>query len=252
MRLLSLCPSTTLSLFQLGVGNRLVGVTRYCVHPAEAVASIEKVGGTKNPKLARILELGPDLVFLNREENRREDWEALQAAGIACHLSYPRTVHQVIQTVLDFGQVLGVTDSAAQLVDEIVVARDHARKQVPTYDLSWVYLIWRKPWMAVNNETYISSLICEAGGRNALAHRQQTYPEVSAAELSECDPDLVLLSSEPFPFKSKHIDELAMATGLPASRFRLVDGELLSWHGSFTARGLEYASGLIGIRGVGN
>ncbi|CAM2067903.1 ABC transporter substrate-binding protein [Sulfidibacter corallicola] len=241
MKLVSLCPSITKLVFDLGAGDRLLAVTKFCIHPAAEVASLEKVGGTKDPKLDRIRELKPDLILMNREENRREDWEALTEAGLDCHISHPCSVDASMAFVADLGHRLGRAAAAAALIEEMKRARTRLRvARTGAGERSFAYLIWRKPWMTINGSTYISSLIAEAGARNVFGDHPTIYPAVSAEELASVDPDLVLLSSEPFPFKAKHIDELAQATGMTRERFRLVDGELLSWHGALTAAGLDY------------
>lgn len=242
LRLISLCPSITHTLFELGKGADLVGITRFCVKPADKVARIEKVGGTKNPKLDRILALEPDWVFLNREENRREDWEALQREGIRCHVSFPGSIEASKAMLRDIGACLGCGTRAEVLAASItsVQKRISERKHLAAH-LSWAYLIWRKPWMTVNGSTYIHGLISEVAEGNVFAGRPQPYPEISAQELGAANPDLILMSSEPFPFKTKHIEALSAETGIPVSRFRLVDGERLSWHGALSAEGLAYA-----------
>lgn len=242
MRLVSLCPSTTRLIFDLGRGGDLVGITKFCIHPAEAVAGIEKVGGTKDPKIERILALKPDLVLLNREENRREDWEALDQAGISCHLSFPRTVADCRALVADLGGLLHAEAKATQILSAIDDSAERAQKAASQNpNVPFAYLIWRKPWMTVNSKTYISKLLSDAGGLNVFADAEQDYPAITAQQIAAAKPRMILLSSEPFPFKQKHIDELAAATGLPKAQIHLVDGELLSWHGSHTADGLDYA-----------
>ena len=109
----------------------------------------------------------------------------------------------------------------------------------------FAYLIWRKPWMTVNRDTFAHALLAQAGGRNVFADLSERYPEIEAEDLERAAPDVVLLCTEPFPFAEKHVEELALATGLPRSRFRIADGELLSWHGSRTPAGIDYAEGLI-------
>ncbi len=109
----------------------------------------------------------------------------------------------------------------------------------------WAYLIWRKPWMTVNSDTFIDALLTQAGGHNVFGGRDERYPAVSAAEIAAADPAVVLLSTEPFPFADARADELAQATGLGPERFRIVDGQLLSWHGSRTPAGIDYAERVI-------
>jgi len=246
MRLVSLCPSITKLIFDLGRGEDLAGVTKYCVHPAEGVAGIEKLGGTKDPDVARIIALAPDLVLLNREENRREDWAALSEAGVPCCITLPVTLDETESAVAEIGAAVAREAEAAALVARIRAARRRARAaRDGRGPARWAYLIWRKPWMTVNRATYIHHLLAEAGGANVFADLDPEYPAIEADALAAADPDAVLLSSEPFPFKDKHIRELSGLTGLPTERFRIVDGELLSWHGAFTAEGLDYAADLL-------
>jgi len=246
MRIVSLCPSLTELVFDLGRGTELVGVTRWCVHPAAAVGEIEKVGGTKDPDVARIIELAPDLVLLNREENRLEDATALERAAIRCHSSMPRSAGQTAEMVRSIGAALERQAPAAEIASEIerrsarVEQRAEGRRSV-----SFAYLIWRKPWMVAAGDTLASSLLTQAGGTNVFGERTERYPVIEETELAAATPELVLLGTEPFPFTARHGAELAGLTGLSADRFRVADGEYLSWHGSRTADGIDYAAGLI-------
>jgi ABC-type Fe3+-hydroxamate transport system substrate-binding protein len=246
MRVVSLCPSLTELVFDLGLGDSLVGVTEYCVHPAEGVRRVEKVGGTKTPDVARIAALAPDLVLLNEEENRREDAEALTAAGVPCHVSFPRDALETAAMVRDIGAALDSADAAESIARDIEQRRERVLAAARgAREVSWAYLIWRKPWMSVNADTFAHALLSQAGGRNVFASRDERYPVVTPEELAAADPELVLLCSEPFPFEDRHARELSEATGLPLQRFRLADGEYLSWHGSRTPAGIDYAAGLI-------
>jgi len=246
VRIVSLCPSLTELVFDLGRGGDLVGVTDYCVHPADGVASIEKVGGTKTPEIDRIAELAPDLVLLNEEENRLEDAEALAQAGIRCHASFPRDVAGTAAMVRSIGTAIGRREPAESIARDIEARAERVRRDVAGKpEVSFAYLIWRKPWMSVNRDTFAHALLALPGGRNVFADRGDRYPRFETADLSRAAPQLVLLGTEPFPFGEEHIDELALATGLPARRFRIVDGEYLSWYGSRTPAGIDYAERLI-------
>lgn len=246
MRIVSLCPSLTELVFDLGRGADLVGRTRFCVHPEGAVDAIERVGGTKNPKIARIVELAPDLVLLNEEENRREDAEALAAAGLACHTSFPRDALETATMVRSIGAALDRADAAERIASEIERRSAEVRTRTAgRAPVSFAYLIWRAPWMAINGDTFIDALLAQAGGRNVFADRAERYPTITPGELALADPAVVMLSTEPFPFQPRHIDELAELSGLARERFRIVDGELLSWHGSRTVLGVPYAAELI-------
>ncbi len=246
MRLVSLCPSLTELLFDLGLGESVVGRTKFCVHPRSDVDAVESVGGTKNPRIDRIIALNPDLVLLNEEENRREDADALVAAGISCHISLPRSAADTAEMVRSIGSEVDRAAEAEEIARDIEtraarVVRDAASRT----PVSFAYLIWRDPLMSVNADTFISSLLSLAGGRNVFGAESDRYPEIDADRLAAADPDVVMLSSEPFPFGERHAAELSLETGLPPERFRFVDGELLSWHGSRTPDGIDHAEVLV-------
>ncbi len=246
MRIVSLCPSLTELVFELGRGADLVGITRFCVHPAEGVGAVEKVGGTKTPRLDRILALSPDLVLLNEEENRLEDARALEAAGLRCHASLPKDCDGTAAMVRSIGAALDRSSEAEAIAREIETRAARVRTAAQGRPVvPWAYLIWRAPLMTVNADTFADALLRQAGGRNVFGDRPIRYPEIAAADLSQADPRIVLLGTEPYPFKDEHADELAAATGLPRERFRIADGEYLSWHGSRTPAGIDYAEGLI-------
>ena len=252
MRIVSLCPSLTELVFDLGHGDELVGRTRFCIHPADRVGAIEKVGGTKNPKIARIIELAPDLVLLNEEENRREDADALIDAGIRCHVSFPRTALETASMVRSIAQAIGAEAEGERIARDIE-ARHHrvVRAATTRTPVRFAYLIWREPLMTVSDDTFVSALLCDAGGVNVFGDRPDRYPTISPNDLAAADPDVVLLSTEPFPFKPTHADELTAATGIPGDRIRIVDGELLSWHGSRTPAGIDYAEQIMTATGEG-
>jgi len=252
MRIVSLCPSLTELVFDLDRGADLVAVTRFCIHPADGVAEVEKVGGTKNPNVKRIIELEPDLVLLNEEENRIEDAETLRAAGIVCHASFPKTVAETAAMVRSIGSAIDASDGAERIALDIEARDRRVRASARCRPaVRFAYLIWREPIMVAAADTFVDDLLGLAGGENVFTARKERYPTVSAAELAEAGPAGVLLSSEPFPFQERHADELSGLTGLPRERFRLVDGELLSWHGSRTPRGIDYAESVISeLRGA--
>ena len=243
-RWVSLVPSLTETLFALGVGDQVVGATKFCVHPKEGMEHVQRVGGTKDPKIDAIVRLRPRLVFANQEENRREDVERLRAAGLEVHLSFPRAVADVAPMILDLAQVVGRREEGGRLAErlgEVVSKVSRARAGGPP--VRFLVLIWRDPWMAATSDTFLSSLLETAGGVNVIEDSPDgRYPEVSLSEVDDWAPDVVLLPSEPYPFKANHVDELVTGTRIRPSRFVLCDGELLTWHGSRTAQGLLSAS----------
>ncbi|HEX6942719.1 MAG TPA: helical backbone metal receptor [Gemmatimonadaceae bacterium] len=246
MKIVSLCPSLTELVFDLGAGESLVGRTKFCVHPSGSVDAVEKVGGTKNPKIDRIIELAPDIVLMNDEENRREDAAAFEAAGLRVHSSMPRTPADTAAMVRAIGIVLARSREAERIAADIERRADRVRRDTVRYPpVRYACLIWRDPIMTVSDDTFIAGLLSLAGGQNVFGARTDRYPTISAAELHDVDPLVVLLPNEPFPFQDKHVEELSTLTRLPRERFRLSDGELLSWHGSRTPRGIDYAESLL-------
>ncbi len=239
MKLISLCPSITKLLVDLELGQYLIGVTPYCIHPAAVVDAVEKVGGTKDPKLERIRDLAPDWVFLNREENRLPDALWLQEQGLRTHTSHPCSVDDTLAFIDELGRLFDRQAQAEAKNAAIRAARTRLQAKAAGAGRRFAYLIWRKPWMTVNGTTYISNLIAESGAENVFADADAPFPSFEADALAAHAPDMVLLSSEPFPFKQKHIDELAAKTGIAPECFHLVDGELYSWHAAFTAEGLD-------------
>jgi iron complex transport system substrate-binding protein len=243
MRVVSLCPSITDSLFELGADAHLVGRTKFCVQPAADVGRIERVGGTKNPKIDRIVELRPDLVLMNEEENRREDAEALEARGVRVLSTFVRDVAGAAAALVTIGDAVGAGVAArswAESIDER--AREIRAAAAGRPRPRFAYLIWQEPWMAAAPGTYIDDLLTLAGGDNVVTASDNRYPEVAREQLAAAD--CVLLASEPFPFAERHLSAISAATGLSPDRFRLVDGELLSWHGTRTLAGLDYARSL--------
>jgi ABC-type Fe3+-hydroxamate transport system substrate-binding protein len=253
LRVISLCPSLTELVFDLGAGTELIGRTKFCVHPSDGVAAVEKVGGTKNPKTDRIIALAPDVVLMNEEENRQEDAGLLRGAGINCHVSFPRTVEETAHMVRNIAGILDRRPSGEVIAREIEARASRVREaSAGRPPVRYVYLIWRRPWMVAAGDTFASALLALAGGANAFASPASRYPEVTAAEIAAAKPDVVFFSSEPFPFTEAHAAELSGETGIPSSRMMFVDGEYITWHGSRTPAGIDYAeSVIVAARGSG-
>jgi ABC-type hemin transport system substrate-binding protein len=228
----SLVPSTTRTVADLGAANRLVGVTRFCVSPP-SVRALPKVGGTKDVAVERVLALRPDLVLANAEENTREIVESL-APHVPLWAPLPRTLDDAVTDVIATADLLHVAVGGwpARLAE----ARAHLCRSARP--LRVAYLIWNDPVMTVASDTFVHAVLGEAGLTNVFADRADRYPVVTADDLAAADPDLVLLSTEPFPFRARHADALATASGLPRARFRQVDGEACTWHGTRLVPGL--------------
>lgn len=232
-RIVSLVPSTTETLFALGVGARVVGITRYCVHPAESLVGLCKVGGTKDLEIDRLAALQPDLILANAEENTREIFDTIQGRW-PLYVSFPRTVDDAIEDLGVLASLVGAERCGAELRERILRARAIARRGARPF--SYSYLCWWRPAMAASADTFIAAMLAEIGGRNVLAGDVR-YPIVQAEDVREAD--VLLLSSEPFPFAEKHRQEVADWAGLPQERVLRVDGEACSWHGARMAEGFR-------------
>jgi len=238
-RIVSLVPSATETLHALGVQDRVVGRTRYCVHPRPWVDGLPACGGTKDPDLPAIAALQPDLIVVNEEENRPAQFPALTALA-PLHVAFPRDVDGALADVRALAARVGAEEAGAALAGRIEAARVrmHAALEVAAgaARFRYAYFIWRRPWMSVNADTFIHALLAEAGGSNVCAAHAERYPALTLDELRAADPDVLLLASEPYPFATEHAAEFAEL----APRCRLVDGELLSWHGARLEQAFPY------------
>jgi ABC-type Fe3+-hydroxamate transport system substrate-binding protein len=240
-RVVSLVPSWSETLFALGAGDSVVGVTEYCVHPAEAVAKLAKVGGTKNPAVAAIAALRPDLVLANKEENRQRDVERLEAAGLRVFVTYARTVREAVAELRALGRITG-RDAAAESIAGGVEARLAALERAGgARRPRAAALVWRDPLMVVGGDTFASDLVRCAGAENPFAGTAGRYPRVTRAELEAAAPDVLLLPTEPYRFEERDRLEF-LGLDCPAARsgrVHVVEGELLTWYGPRMARALD-------------
>ena len=217
LRVVSLVPSVTESLLAWGVVP--IAVTRFCEQP-----SLRAVGGTKDPDIAAIVALHPDLVVVNDEENRRDDALQLETEGIVLHVTRVRTLADVGPCLRALADAVGVRYRAEPLVANAAPAR--ARAFVP---------IWRRPWMTMNADTYGSSVLDAVGIVNVYADESERYPTTTLLDARDRSPDLVVAPSEPYPFGERHVRELETV----AADVRLVDGRDLFWWGTRSAEAVE-------------
>jgi ABC-type Fe3+-hydroxamate transport system substrate-binding protein len=234
-RIVSLVPSLTEALFALGVSERIVGVTDYCTHPPDGVARLTKVGGTKDPRLEVIVQLAPDLVICNEEENRREDFLWLAAHGLPLYVTAPRTVADGIALIDKLGALLGCQNQSAPLVQAQRVSYNRLATEMADQPRLRVFCpIWRKPWMSFNADTYADDMLWCCGGESILRTKPERYFTVSLEEVAALSPQVVVLPSEPYPFTTKHFVHLKPLADTPAGRsghFYCVDGMALFWYG---------------------
>ncbi|MEO5946674.1 MAG: helical backbone metal receptor [Chitinophagaceae bacterium] len=225
-RIISLVPSQTELLADLGLSDEVVGITKFCVHPDEWFRSKTRVGGTKQLIIETIHALKPDLIIANKEENVKEQIEELEK-------HYPVWVSDVnnlidaYEMIEQIGLITNKENKAKNIISNI--KENFALLQNSNTNLQVIYLIWQKPYMTAGGDTFIHFMLEAAGFKNMYANTTR-YPEVTIEELKKKNPDLIILSSEPFPFKQKHIDELQIH--LPTPAIILADGEMFSWYGS--------------------
>ena len=239
-RIISLVPSQTELLSDLGLGDRVVGITKFCVHPAKWFNTKVRVGGTKQVDLAKIRALEPDLIIGNKEENDQADIEVLENE-FPVWLSDVKNLDQAFEMIGKIGELTGTVPEASRINAGIRSA--FAGVQPLTPPLSAAYFIWQKPWMVAGENTFIRDMLDRCGFTSVTRDLAGRYPELTDAELAVLDPDVVLLSSEPFPFKEEHMARVNML--LPGTPVHLVDGEAFSWYGSRLLRSAAYFGQLL-------
>ena len=237
-RIVSLVPSQTELLYDLGLGEQVVGVTKFCIHPAEARKSAVIIGGTKNFDLEKIAALTPDLIIGNKEENY-QDGIAQLAARHPVWLSNINSLPEALDMIRRVGFIAGAKDRAEALAAEIGASFAALAASEPV--VSAAYFIWRKPYMVAATGTFIDDMLRRAGFANVFAGLNR-YPEITAEALAAAAPQRILLSSEPYPFGPKHVFEFRAIC--PSATVEIVDGELFSWYGSRLRRSAAYFSQL--------
>jgi len=227
-RIISLVPSQTELLYDLGLEEEVVGITKFCIHPTIWFRNKTRVGGTKTVNLDIIRTLQPDLIIANKEENIKEQVEAL-AHDFPVWISDVNNLEEALDMIKQIGSITNKKEAAEAISQRIEDAFTNLKSQVSNQRLRTAYLIWKDPYMTVGGDTFIHHMLSHAGFDN-LYTSQQRYPETTVAELQALNCELLLLSSEPYPFKQKHIEELQAL--LPNTMILLVDGEAFSWYGS--------------------
>ena len=226
-RIISLVPSQTSLLHALGVGDHVIGITKFCTEPPQWKKDKCMIGGTKNPNIQLIIKLIPDLIIANKEENRKEDVELLA-------LEFPVWVTDVfdlssaLNMISDLGTLTQKTIEADLISQQIQLAFQKLHSIDTSNKIPTAYLIWKDPWMTIGGDTFINDMMKYAGLKN-IFENETRYPVIQLDNLKEMGCELLLLSSEPYPFSEKHINELA--EHLPDCKIILVDGMKFSWYG---------------------
>jgi ABC-type Fe3+-hydroxamate transport system substrate-binding protein len=242
VRIVSLVPSLTELVCELGLADRLVGRTGFCIHPRATLKSVPKVGGTKDVKLDAVRALAPTHLIVNIDENRRDAVEALARFVPNVIVTHPCTPHDNFALYRLFGAVFHCGEAAGRLAGQLEAALAHAGEVAAGLPRERVlYLIWRAPWMTVARDTYIAATLAAVGWDTEPAGAATRYPEVDWSAPWLAAVERVLLSTEPFRFRERH---LAEAEGLAGRRATLIDGEMTSWYGSRAVAGLRHLAEL--------
>ena len=243
-RIVSLVPSVTETLFALGLGERVVGVTEWCIHPRDLPATATRVRGTKNPDVDAIAALTPDLVLANHEENREVDVRRLRDRGLTVWVDYPRTVAQAIEHVRGLARLGAPPAALDAVVTPIEDALARVREAPARPAVRAFVAVWKDPWMTLSRDTYAHDLLSCAGIANVFGGAAERYPRVTLEEVAARDPEIVLLPDEPYRFTTD--DAAALVHGpLAGTRalrdgcVHVIDGTLPFWHGPRIARALE-------------
>lgn len=226
-RIVSIVPSQTEYLHALGLEKEVVGITKFCVHPAHWFQSNPRVGGTKTLDYHKIAALQPDLIIGNKEENTQAQIEWL-AQRYPIWMSDIYTLDHALEMMRQVGKLVDKTTESQQLARDIAERFEHLALP-DAYRLRAAYLIWRKPYMAAASGTFVDDMLQRAGFENVFS-KLSRYPEITAEQLASASPQVILLSSEPYPFAEKHLAEIREIC--PAAAVVLVDGEMFSWYGS--------------------
>ncbi len=232
-RIVCLVPSITWLLYDLDLKNEIVGITKFCAAESDAYLSCQKIGGTKNPDIHKINGICPDLIIANKEENRKEDIDALAQNQIV-YLSDIKNLNSMYQMMEEIGRLTNKSVICTSIIDSI---RNLCSTNFPSVQfhkkIRVAYLIWRNPYMTIGHDTFINYILELSGFENVFA-KLSRYPEVSLAQLIESEPEYIFLSSEPYPFTDKHFEEFKPLRSV------LVDGRMFSWYGSFILQSFSY------------
>ncbi|MGK0329035.1 ABC transporter substrate-binding protein [Polaribacter sp.] len=237
-RIICLVPSITELLVDLGLEDSIVGITKFCVHPDTLIKNKTIVGGTKNIKTDVIRNLQPDIILCNKEENTEEIVENCRQITTT-HVADIYTIADTLELIHQYGQIFSCQEKAKKITKAILKEKNNFSEFTKAKKEKKVaYFIWKKPWMVAANNTFINHLLGVNNFENVFKNKER-YPEISLEKLNEVDDlDFIFLSSEPYPFKEKHILELK--NKFKKTTITLVDGELFSWYGTRLLFAFDY------------
>jgi len=246
-RIISLVPSQTELLYDLALNEEVVGITKFCVHPAHWFKTKERVGGTKNVNIEKVKQLKPDLILANKEENVKEQIEELEKVA-PVWISDVATSEDALQMIKCIGEITNRSKEAETIITRIAMNFTKLPRRVlrtsSNVQHRTAYLIWQNPYITVGGDTFISDMLNKCGFQNVFENEKR-YPEISLEQLISKNPRLILLPSEPYPFKQKHIE--ALQPFFCNTKIILADGEMFSWYGSRMIYAADYFADLIQI-----
>lgn len=236
-RIVSLVPSQTELLVDLGLENELVGVTKFCVHPSSLRKNKTIVGGTKQVNIEKIKALQPDIILCNKEENTEDMVKALESIA-PIHISDVNTVEDCLELIMMYSEIFKTSFKASELIEAIKIERAEFHSKITSRQKPKVaYFIWKNPWMVAASNTFINTMINEAGFINVFENEER-YPEISLGNSKLKEADCILLSSEPYPFKNRDVD--FFKEQFQNKKVEIVDGEMFSWYGSRLLKSYNY------------
>ena len=242
MKIISTVPSQTELLYDLGLRDEVIGITKFCIHPAVWSQTKTRIGGTKNLDINKITELKPDFILANKEENVKEQIEML-SSYFTTYVSDVSNLEDAIEMIADVGELFRKKFKARRIIKQINNNFNNFKlKTANNKPKTVLYLIWKNPYMTVGSDTFIHDMITRCGLINVFGEMKR-YPEITVEQIAEIKPDFIFLSSEPFPFKEEHIKELQAI--VPTSKTLLVNGEYFSWYGSRLIKSVDYFTDLI-------
>jgi len=236
-RIVSLVPSQTELLFELGLDQEIIGLTKFCIHPIEKFAERTKIGGTKKLNIQLIRDLNPDLIIGNKEENEQSQIEELME-DYPVWMSDIYTLEDAKKSIAQIGELVDRQPEASYLNHLISAGFNDLQTLAVQNGINKkvAYLIWKKPYMLAGRDTFIDNILALNGLSNVI--KEKRYPEIELNELAKLKPDLIFLSSEPYPFKEAHLEEIRAV--VPEAKVMLVDGEMFSWYGSRLVKAVQY------------
>ena len=240
-RIISLVPSQTELLFDLGLEKEVIGITKFCVHPNAWFRNKERIGGTKKINFEKIKALQPDLIIGNKEENQKDQIEELMK-HYPVWMSDIKNLDDALEMITSVGEITNTKEKANPIASEIKNRFEKFSLLTSHFSLSeTAYFIWKKPYMVAGSGTFIDSMLQQCGFKNVF--EKTRYPEINEEQIRAANPQLILLSSEPYPFKEKDVEEFKKIC--PDAKVLIVDGEIFSWYGSRLLHAPAYFEALL-------